>query len=78
MLKRLRVAGFKSLVDLQVDFPKLTVPFGPNAAGKSNLLEAVQMLSRIGTERTLSEAFAGPVRGYPLEAFQSSATCSIG
>jgi len=69
MLSRLRVRGFKSITDLQVDFPALTVLFGPNAAGKSNLLEAIQMLSRIGTSRTLAEAFAEPVRGYPLEAF---------
>lgn len=69
MLKSLHVKGFKSLTDLKVDFPSLTVLFGPNAAGKSNLLEAVQMLSRIGTKRTLAEAFAEPVRGYPLEAF---------
>ena len=49
MLKSLHVKGFKSLTDLRVEFPQLTVLFGPNAAGKSNLLEAVQMLSRIGT-----------------------------
>src|SRR5262245_23204817 len=69
MLKSLHVKGFKSLTDLRVEFPELTVLFGPNAAGKSNLLEAVQMLSRIGTTRTLSDAFSGPVRGYPMEAF---------
>src|SRR5947209_9141506 len=69
MLKSLKVKGFKSLNKVRVDFPRLTVLFGPNAAGKSNLLEAVQMLSRIGTSRTLSDAFSGPVRGYPLEAF---------
>jgi predicted ATPase len=69
MLEHLRVKGFKSLADLEVSFPRLTVLFGPNAAGKSNLLEAVQVLSRIGTSRTLSDALAGPIRGYPLEAF---------
>jgi predicted ATPase len=69
MLKSLKVQGFKSLTALEVDFPQLTVLFGPNAAGKSNLLEAVQMLSRLGTSRTLSDAFSGPIRGYPLEAF---------
>src|SRR5215469_3191819 len=69
MLKRLKVQGFKSLANLEVSFPRLTVLFGPNAAGKSNLLEAVQVLSRIGTSRTLSDALAGPIRGYPLEAF---------
>ena len=32
----------------------MAVLFGPNAAGKSNLLDAIQALSRIGTERTLA------------------------
>src|SRR5437763_736100 len=69
MLSQLVVKGFKSLADVKVNFPRLTVLFGPNAAGKSNLLEAVQVLSRIGTGDTLSEAFSRPIRGYPVEAF---------
>jgi hypothetical protein len=47
----------------------LVVLFGPNAAGKSNLLEAILLFSRLVGERTLSEAFAEGIRGYPLEAF---------
>jgi predicted ATPase len=69
MLSRLVVKEFKSLLNVTVEFPRLTVLFGPNAAGKSNLLEAVQTLSRIGTSRTLSDALAEPIRGYPVEAF---------
>ncbi len=69
MLKSLHVTGFKSLTETQVAFPRLTVLFGPNAAGKSNLLDAVQALSRIGTLRTLADALAEPIRGYPIEAF---------
>jgi predicted ATPase len=69
MLKRLRVKGFKSLADVELHFPQLTVLFGPNAAGKSNILDAVLALSRIGTRRTLAEALAQPIRGYPFEAF---------
>ncbi len=69
MLRRLKVKGFKSLNDVEVTFPRLTVLFGPNAAGKSNLLDALQALSRIGTSRTLSDALSEPIRGYPAEAF---------
>jgi len=69
MLTRLQVNGFKSLTSLDVRLPKLTVLLGPNAVGKSNVLEAAQLLSRIGTSRTLAEAFADPLRGHPLEAF---------
>lgn len=69
MLKTLTVRGFKSLKDVTVAFPRMTVLFGPNAAGKSNLLDAMQALSRIGTERTLAEALAEPIRGRQIEAF---------
>ncbi|MBI1995896.1 MAG: AAA family ATPase [Deltaproteobacteria bacterium] len=69
MLKKLIVKGFKSLEDVAVEFPRMAVLFGPNAAGKSNLLDAIQALSRIGTSRTLSDALSEPIRGYPIEAF---------
>lgn len=69
MLRNLLIKGFKSLEEVHVSFPRLTVLFGPNAAGKSNLLDAVQALSRIGTSRTLSDALSEPIRGYPIEAF---------
>ena len=69
MLKRLKVCGFKSIEGIEVQFPQLTVLFGPNAAGKSNLLDAIQALSRVGTERTISDALSEPIRGYPIEAF---------
>ncbi len=70
MLNRLAVRGFKSLHDVEIALPRMTVLFGPNAAGKSNLLDAIQALSRIGTERTLADAMSAPIRGYPIEAFQ--------
>jgi len=69
MLTRLHVKGFKSLTDLSIKFPRLTVLFGPNASGKSNIIEAAQLLSRIATARTLADAFDESIRGYPLEVF---------
>jgi predicted ATPase len=69
MLTRLKARGFKSLTGIDISLPNLTVVFGPNAAGKSNILDAVQALSRIGTSRTLSDALSDPIRGYPIEAF---------
>ena len=69
MLEKLTVRNFKSLADVSVEFPRLAVLYGPNAAGKSNLLDAIQALSRIGTQRTLADALSDPVRGYPVEAF---------
>ena len=69
MLKRVRIRGYKSLEDVAVFLPQLVVLFGPNAAGKSNLLDALQLLSKLGTSRTLKEAFEPPYRGKPLESF---------
>ena len=69
MLSRLHVKGYKSLRDVEVELKPLTVLFGPNAAGKSNLLDAVQLLARLATGRTLKEAFEPPYRGKPLESF---------
>jgi predicted ATPase len=69
VLSRFRVQGFKSLHDVEIELAPLVVLMGPNAAGKSNLLEALLLLSRLATEQTLAAAFEPPLRGYPLEAF---------
>lgn len=68
MIRRLRVRGYKSLVDVGVELAPLTLLFGPNAAGKSNLLDAVELLARMVTSENLEEAFSRH-RGTPLEAF---------
>jgi predicted ATPase len=52
-----------------VTLQPLSVLFGPNAAGKSNFLDVLQLLSRMVARRTLKEAFEPPYRGKPLESF---------
>jgi predicted ATPase len=69
MLKRIHIRGFKSLFDVDVELAPLVVLLGANAAGKSNFLEALFLLSRLVTQKTLSEGFEPPLRGYPAEAF---------
>lgn len=69
MLNRIHIKGYKSLVDVEVNLAPLTLLFGPNAAGKSNFLDALQLLSGMATGRTLNDAFAPPYRGKPLESF---------
>ena len=69
MIRRVGMVGYKSLRQIQVQPRPLTVLFGPNAAGKSNFLDALQLLSRTATSRTLNEAFDPPYRGTPLESF---------
>ena len=69
MLKRIKIQGYKSLVDLELNLKPLSVLVGPNASGKSNFLDALQLLSRMTTCHTLEEAFGPPYRGHPLESF---------
>ena len=70
MIERIGIRGFKSLTQLEgLRLPQLAVLFGPNAAGKSNFLDAIQALSRIGTARTLADVFHPPFRGRQTEAF---------
>lgn len=47
-LKRIRVAGFRSLRDVTLELTPVTVLIGPNGSGKSNLLGALRLLGRMG------------------------------
>ncbi|TXI49196.1 MAG: DUF2813 domain-containing protein [Lysobacter sp.] len=69
MLNRIHIRGYKSLRDVEVKLQPLSVLFGPNAVGKSNFLDALQLLSKIVSSRTLKDAFDPPYRGKPLESF---------
>ena len=49
MIRRVRIQGYKSLQDIDIELAPLTIVIGPNAAGKSNLLDALGLLSRMAT-----------------------------
>lgn len=68
MIKRIKIQGYKSFKDLNLELKPLTVIFGPNASGKSNFLDALYLLSRMVKSKNLKEAFEGH-RGLPLESF---------
>ena len=55
MLTRLEVNGFKNLIDFGIDFGPYTCIAGPNAAGKSNVFDAIHFLSLL-TECGINEA----------------------
>lgn len=61
MLTRLEVDGFKNLRNIAIDFGPFTCIAGPNAAGKSNIFDAIQFLAELA-DRPLMEA-AESVRG---------------
>ncbi|MGI0015032.1 MAG: AAA family ATPase, partial [Nitrososphaera sp.] len=68
MIKRIKIDGYKSFRNFEVTLCPLSIIFGPNASGKSNLLDAIYLLSRAATCKNLKEAFEGH-RGLPLESF---------
>ena len=71
MIRKFSVKNYKSLKKVDVTLPNLVVVFGPNAAGKSNLFDALNLFSRLVTKKNLKEAFEGH-RGVPLEAVHYS------
>jgi len=61
MLTRLKVSGFKNLVDVDVRFSPFTCIAGPNGVGKSNLFDAIGFLSALADRRLMEAALT--VRG---------------
>ncbi|RLT39934.1 MAG: ATPase [Chloroflexi bacterium] len=56
MLTRLKVSGFKNLVDVDVRFGPFTCIAGANGTGKSNLFDAIQFLSRLASDTFVNAA----------------------
>jgi predicted ATPase len=55
MLTRLKVSGFKNLMDVDIRFSPFTCIAGANGVGKSNLFDAIQFLSAL-SDHPLIEA----------------------
>ncbi|MBU4232437.1 MAG: AAA family ATPase [Desulfobacterales bacterium] len=58
MLTRLKVSGFKNLVDVDVYFGPFTCVAGANAVGKSNLFDAIHFLSALADRPLLDAALS--------------------
>ncbi len=56
MITRLKVTGFKNLVDVDVRFGPFTCIAGANGTGKSNLFDAIQFLSRLASDTFVNAA----------------------
>ncbi|MDR2499037.1 MAG: AAA family ATPase, partial [Tannerellaceae bacterium] len=67
MITRIEIDGFKSFKDFVMEFTPFTVLAGANGSGKSNLFDALQLLSRLA-EMELKTAFGG-LRGEGYELF---------
>ncbi|WP_373499005.1 AAA family ATPase [Desulfococcus sp.] len=58
MLTRLKVTGFKNLVDVDVRFGPFTCIAGANGVGKSNLFDAIRFLSALSNDTLLNAALS--------------------
>ena len=67
MITYIKIHGFKSFHNFEMVFTPLTVVAGVNASGKSNLFDALQLLTRLA-EVDLKTAFSEQ-RGHPSELF---------
>lgn len=69
MITRIEIDGFKSFVDFQMEFTPLTVIAGTNGSGKSNLFDALHLLSNL-SKMDLRTAFSSKLlRGEVSELF---------
>jgi predicted ATPase len=57
MITKIEIDGFKTFSDFKMEFAPLTVIAGANASGKSNLFDAMQLLTRI-VDTDLKTAFS--------------------
>lgn len=68
MITYIKINGFKSFQNFEMEFTPLTVIAGTNASGKSNLFDALTLLSRLAESDNLKKAFSEQ-RGEFIELF---------
>lgn len=59
MLTRVEISGFKSFEDFALDLEPLVMVLGPNSAGKSNLFDALSLISRLSTKEVAAALQGG-------------------
>ena len=78
MLKRVHIAGYKSLYDVEVKLTPLALLFGPNAAGKSNFLDALQLLSGLAPAERCAKPLTRPIAASHWNLSPSANAVSVG
>ena len=68
MITYIKINGFKSFHNFEMEFTPFTVIAGANASGKSNLFDALSLLSKIADTDNLKRAFTEQ-RGEFIELF---------
>lgn len=70
MLTRIEIDGFKTFEGFKLDLRPFTAIVGPNASGKSNLFDAMQLLAALA-DHDIHTAMQG-LRGEPEEFFRQT------
>ncbi|WP_447895245.1 AAA family ATPase [Vreelandella sp. GE22] len=70
MITRIEIDGFKSFKDFSIDFTPFSAIVGTNASGKSNLFDAIQLISNLVHSDVRSSFFS--TRGEPEELFRKT------
>jgi predicted ATPase len=73
VITRIEIDGYKSFDGFTLDLPPFVVLVGANASGKSNLLEAVDLLGQLIREPTGQTLVDHGRRGGPMELFRRRA-----
>ncbi len=58
MITRVEISGFKTFTDFSVDLAPLTVIAGANASGKTNFLDALQVIQGLARGQTLNQSIS--------------------
>lgn len=69
MITKIEINGFKSFLDFEMEFSPLTVIAGTNASGKSNLFDALHLLSNLAKMDLRSAFSSKQMRGEVSELF---------
>lgn len=68
MITKIKINGFKSFHNFEMSFTPFTIIAGTNASGKSNLFDALEMLSKLAESDNIKKALQSQ-RGDFLELF---------
>ena len=69
MITYIKINGFKSFYNFEMTFTPLTIIAGTNASGKSNLFDALKLLSKLAETDNIKKAFTKEQRGEFVELF---------
>lgn len=81
MITHIRIDGFKSFLDFELDVPPLLALVGPNSSGKSNLFDALVFIREMPSGKAFTdsprgrshELFHQVSKGTPVETFRVDA-----